>query len=92
VLFAVAVAVAFVVAVVGAGARPFGFKGRSLPYAVFSFRCHPEAVRAKRGWARDLLLPSFAVAGVKVCVLPFLPLFAFRMTKEVVTFLIPCEK
>ena len=41
---------------------------------------------------RDLLLPSFAVAGVKVGVLPFLPLFAFRMTKEVVTFLIPCEK
>ncbi len=60
-----------------AGARPFGFKGRSsvfafasrpclsplpfpfslLPFAV-GFRCHPEPIRAKRGWVRDLLLLS----------------------------------
>jgi len=25
--------------------------------AAFSFHCHPEPIRAKRGWVRDLLLP-----------------------------------
>jgi len=28
--------------------------------AAFSFRCHPEPIRAQRGWARDLLLLSFS--------------------------------
>jgi len=56
-------------------------QGAAFPAAAFSFRCHPEAVRAKRGWVRDLLLLSFAVACVKVCVLPFLPLFAFVILK-----------
>jgi hypothetical protein len=43
-----------------AGARPFGVKGRSSAFlaAAFAFRCHPEPIRAWRGWVRDLLLSS----------------------------------
>jgi len=46
-----------------AGARPFGFKGRSVAFALaVAFGCHPEPVRAKRGRVRDLLLLfSFSV-------------------------------
>ena len=46
--------------VAGAVARPFSVKGRSSAFlaAVFASRCHPEPIRAKRGWVRDLLFPS----------------------------------
>jgi hypothetical protein len=50
-----------------AGAWPFGVKGRSSAFlaAAFALRCHPEPIRAKRGWVRDLLLPS--LSGIPAC-------------------------
>ncbi len=61
------------VAVTVAGAKPVGVKGRSSaplaaaksrPYAslaaALAFRCHPEPIRAERGWVRDLLLLSLS--------------------------------
>jgi len=49
-------------AVAVAGARPFGVKGRSSAFlaAALAFSCHPEPIRAKRGWVRDLLLLSLS--------------------------------
>ena len=38
-----------------AGAGPVAGKAGSLA-AAFAFRCHPEPIRAERGWVRDLLL------------------------------------
>ena len=46
------------------GARPFVSKGRAFEVAdfdarrgnAFALRCHPEPIRAKRGWVRDLFL------------------------------------
>ena len=55
-----------------------GVRVRVLPFfaAAFAFRCHPEPIRAKRGWVRDLLLLS-PLRMSRAGVLPFLPLFAF---------------